>query len=429
MSVNGNVINEVVAQVPWMRNAWQINCNGSTFSSDESLQPLYHMMLREISLGHITRQELVSMIPVELMDITSPNSCILDMCAAPGSKTEQILSHLTASAGSGMLIANDIDTKRIQILSRRYSRCHCPQLVLTCATSTKLRRRINARIFDRILCDVPCTGDGTFRKLPYLWRKFRPRFGVEIHPLQLTIAQDAITMLKTGGRMVYSTCSLNPIENEAVVAALLIWARQSEGLNLQLVDPTQDVARRLPGLKWRPGLTDWKCTNDLMLVGETEKSEVARSKQRLLPILPSMLPPSDSEILASLNLHRCMRLMPQDQNTGGFFVAILEIVPCASAITVEPSELHLTLLKKRKQKPMEEKSVKASKMRRGDVLVQLGYNPHTSQKESQGVSKHSSVGEIERLDLVSSSKDRKIKSSRCVSSTPSAWMCVVLLMI
>lgn len=73
-------------------------------------------------------------------------------------------------------------------------------------------------LFDRILCDVPCSGDGTIRKAPDIWRRWTPGNGNGLHPLQLRIALHACQMLKIGGRLVYSTCTFNPVEDEAVVA-------------------------------------------------------------------------------------------------------------------------------------------------------------------------------------------------------------------
>lgn len=115
------------------------------------------------------------------------------MCAAPGSKTEQLLSLMQAdadltysnssstsattvtasgnSAFSGMVLANDIDPKRMNTLIQRFARLGSPNLIFCCGRAEDLPR--NEEVFDRVLCDVPCSGDGTFRKRPYQWRLFR----------------------------------------------------------------------------------------------------------------------------------------------------------------------------------------------------------------------------------------------------------------
>jgi 16S rRNA C967 or C1407 C5-methylase (RsmB/RsmF family) len=64
--------------------------------------------------------------------------------------------------------------------------------------------------FDRVLCDVPCSGDGTLRKSPHIWPKWTTNSGVDLHPLQLMIARRGFELLKPGGLMVYSTCSMSP---------------------------------------------------------------------------------------------------------------------------------------------------------------------------------------------------------------------------
>lgn len=75
--------------------------------------------------------------------------------------------------------------------------------------------------FDRILCDVPCSGDGTMRKNINIWKDFRTGNAIGLHPLQYNILNRGLQLLKKGGRLVYSTCSLSPIENEAIVAEAL----------------------------------------------------------------------------------------------------------------------------------------------------------------------------------------------------------------
>jgi multisite-specific tRNA:(cytosine-C5)-methyltransferase len=105
--------------------------------------------------------------------------------------------------------------------------------------------------FDRVLCDVPCSGDGTLRKNYSLWKNFTAHLGLAVHPLQLDILEKGISLLKKGGRLVYSTCSFNPIENEAVVAAAL--SRHIK--QIELVDVSKEVS---PFLKYRPGKTSWR---------------------------------------------------------------------------------------------------------------------------------------------------------------------------
>ena len=121
-------------------------------------------------------------------------------------------------------------------------------------------------------------------------------------------------MLRVGGRMVYSTCSFNPIENEAVVAQLL---RLSEG-NLVLVDCSSKVEK----LKRREGRREWKVVHR---DGKEFHSfqQVPHTSQLKNP--PSLFPPSPQEV-DLFHLERCIRVLPHLQDTGGFFVAVLEKV-------------------------------------------------------------------------------------------------------
>ncbi|XP_041739600.1 RNA cytosine C(5)-methyltransferase NSUN2-like [Coregonus clupeaformis] len=108
--------------------------------------------------------------------------------------------------------------------------------------------------------------------------------------------------------MVYPTCSLNPIEDEAVIATLL---EKSEGA-LELEDASAD----LPGLKWMPGVT--KCKE-----GQWYKDWSEVPANRHIQIRPTVFPLTDTKKLANMKLERCMRILPHHQNTGGFFVAVL----------------------------------------------------------------------------------------------------------
>ena len=293
--------------------------DSASLASAPQLKRLSDFLLREVALGHLVRQELVSMIPVELADVQAHHR-VLDVCAAPGSKTEQLLHALYKSssdgaAPSGFVVANDADPVRIQTLRRRYARSGSPSLLVTCCRAEELRARLGDGVFDRIVCDVPCSGDGTFRKMPHLWRLFRPRVALELHLLQLQIAAASAHMLRPGGRMVYSTCSINPLEDEAVVAGLLTMFAGS----LKLVDVHTRHPELLVGLHTRAGLGDWRCDADIFTAGEPDEDSRAESRRRLPPFTPSMGPPDKQ-----LHLERCLRVLPHDNNTGGFFIAVLE---------------------------------------------------------------------------------------------------------
>jgi multisite-specific tRNA:(cytosine-C5)-methyltransferase len=73
--------------------------------------------------------------------------------------------------------------------------------------------------FDKILCDVPCSGDGLLRRAPAGWASWSPALGVHLHEVQAGILTRSLELLASGGRLVYSTCSLNPLENEAVMSS------------------------------------------------------------------------------------------------------------------------------------------------------------------------------------------------------------------
>ena len=117
------------------------------------------------------------------------------MCAAPGSKTIQLLEYLNADGdkmNSGFVVANDADSKRAYMLTHQARRLNLPGVLIT---NNDARIFPNLKItgerknfeFDRILCDVPCSGDGTLRKNLGLWRTFHSHLGHSNHSLQLDI--------------------------------------------------------------------------------------------------------------------------------------------------------------------------------------------------------------------------------------------------
>jgi len=105
--------------------------------------------------------------------------------------------------------------------------------------------------FDKVLADVPCSGDGATRKIPTKWADWRTTDAQVLHPLQIQILMRGISLAKVGGLILYSTCSINPIEDEAVVNA--VFSTAPEG-SLELLN----VHEMLPGLIGRQGLESWQ---------------------------------------------------------------------------------------------------------------------------------------------------------------------------
>uniref|UniRef100_A0A8C6M686 tRNA (cytosine(34)-C(5))-methyltransferase n=1 Tax=Nothobranchius furzeri TaxID=105023 RepID=A0A8C6M686_NOTFU len=302
--------------------AWHTNMSRKIIRKSPLLEKFHQFLISETESGNISRQEAVSMIPPLLLKI-EPHHKILDMCAAPGSKTAQLIemlhSDMEVPFPEGFVIANDVDNKRCYLLVHQAKRLNSPCIMVvnhdaSCIPTLQINSdgRKDILFYDRILCDVPCSGDGTMRKNIDVWKKWTTSNSLHLHGLQLRIAVRGVEQLAVGGRMVYSTCSLNPIEDEAVIAALL---EKSEG-SLELADASAD----LPGLKWMPGVTSWKL---MTKEGQwySDWSEVPKSRHT--QIRPTMFPPKDPEKVANLHLQRCMRILPHHQNTGGFFVAVL----------------------------------------------------------------------------------------------------------
>uniref|UniRef100_A0A4W3HMY3 tRNA (cytosine(34)-C(5))-methyltransferase n=1 Tax=Callorhinchus milii TaxID=7868 RepID=A0A4W3HMY3_CALMI len=304
--------------------AWHINISRKMLRKSPVLEKFHQFLVSETESGNISRQEAVSMIPPLLMDI-KPHHKILDMCAAPGSKTAQLIEMLHSDMNipfpEGFVIANDVDNKRCYLLVHQSKRLHSPCIMVINHDASNIPRlqmveadgQRDILFYDRILCDVPCSGDATLRKNIDVWKKWTTSNSLQLHGLQQRIVIRGVEQLTVGGRMVYSTCSLNPIENEAVIATVL---EKSEG-TLELID----VSSELPGLKRMPGLTSWKV---MTREGQwfADWSEVPENKQT--QIRPTMFPTKDPEKLKAMNLERCIRVLPHHQNTGGFFVAVLQ---------------------------------------------------------------------------------------------------------
>eukprot|EP00127_Corallochytrium_limacisporum_P006782 Clim_evm52s235 gene=Clim_evmTU52s235 len=312
--------------------AWTVNIRRRDIKKDPRWLQFKKFLVSNTTRGYISRQEVVSMIPPLVLDV-HPHHRVLDMCAAPGSKSAQLIEALHAEGdewtkiSGGCMLANDADAKRSYMLVHQIKRLQSPCFLVTNHDATIMPTplvtdasgKARKMLFDRILADVPCTGDGTLRKNVGIWRSWSPKSGIDLHPLQLQILIRGVQMLAVGGKLCYSTCSLNPIEDEAVLAALL---RKFEGC-VELVDLHQE--EQLPGLIRRKGISSWKVMDKEGNV-YSNRDEVPVEKLYITrPLSDTMWAPSLEEA-REMHLDRSMRVLPQDNNTGGFFVAVLQKV-------------------------------------------------------------------------------------------------------
>ena len=200
---------------------------------------------KEHILGYYYVQEITSMMPILALD-PKEDEFLLDLCAAPGSKTTQAAVKMQ---NSGTIIANDISLGRITILSSNLERQGIMNTIITRhkgqETCAKLKN-LNFE-FDKILVDAPCSGEGNIRNSPKTYLEWSEGLLKSLSRKQKRLIQDSFDILKIGGIMVYSTCTHAPEENEIVVNHLL-----ENNSNAKILE-----IENLP-IKTRPGIISWK---------------------------------------------------------------------------------------------------------------------------------------------------------------------------
>lgn len=191
--------------IPW--------CNTGYYVEERSKpgkHPYYHAGLYYI-------QEPSAMAPVELLDVV-PGERVLDLCAAPGGKSTQIAAKL---GGSGMLVTNDINAERTKALAKNIELYGVRNAVVLAESPERIARAF-PYFFDKILIDAPCSGEGMFRKDEDMARQWEPEWVRKYAGMQREILKSAASLLAPGGRIVYSTCTFAPEENEATIADFLM---------------------------------------------------------------------------------------------------------------------------------------------------------------------------------------------------------------
>lgn len=222
--------------------------------------------LWEHHVGKIYVQEAASMIPPLVLQ-PQPGDVILDMCASPGSKTTQMGAMME---NKGIIVANDYKGQRLQSLGINLQRSGLTNILV----SLMHGKRFYQFQFDKILVDAPCSGTGTIRKSLKTVTIWNAVMITKLARQQQELIENAFKNLKEGGEMVYSTCSVEPEENEGVIDFLLKKYSNADVVEVEL-----------PGLKTSP------------------------------PVLQFGKQVFDARI------SKTIRIWPQDNDTEGFFVA------------------------------------------------------------------------------------------------------------
>ena len=191
-------------RIPWAENAYYLDAGSPAGAT------VWH------EAGAFYIQEPSAMIPAAVLR-ARPGEKILDLCAAPGGKATQIGTDLQ---GKGLLIANEPVPKRARILSGNIERMGIPNAAVVSADPRKLAAKWE-EAFDGVLADAPCSGEGMFRKTPEACREWNAAAADGCAKRQREILEAAVRMVRPGGRLVYSTCTFNPAENEENISWLL----------------------------------------------------------------------------------------------------------------------------------------------------------------------------------------------------------------
>lgn len=194
----------VEAAVPWEQNGRYLRAGARPGAS------IAH------AAGAFYLQEASAMVSAAALD-PQPGERILDLCAAPGGKSGQIAA---AIRGSGLLISNEPDWSRARVLCSNLERLGARNTAVVSAWPQTLALRWRG-FFDAVLCDTPCSGEGMFRREPEARNQWEANAPQGCARRQAEILDRAAELVRPGGRLVYSTCTFNALENEEAISAFL----------------------------------------------------------------------------------------------------------------------------------------------------------------------------------------------------------------
>jgi len=269
-SIRVNTLKSTIPEIKKRLKEWKLKsvpwCPEGFWVEREDRRDVGNLI--EHHLGYIFVQEAASMIPPIVL-APKPGETILDLCASPGSKTTQIAQFMK---NKGLLVANDYKGLRMVPLNMNIQR-----LGITNTITTLIPGQYYKNLqFDRILVDAPCSGTGTIRKSLKTLTIWNSNMVKRLSGQQKQLLETGFKMLKPGGTLVYSTCTLEPEEDEGVIDFLITKYKNAK---IDEIKPNE-----LPGLKRSEPITEF---NNKKYSDEVKK---------------------------------CLRIWPQDNDTEGFFV-------------------------------------------------------------------------------------------------------------
>lgn len=271
-----------VKRIPWVENG---------FFYEGDVRPAQHPLY---AAGAYYLQEPSAMTPAACLPV-EPGERVLDLCAAPGGKATELGAKLK---GKGVLVANDISNSRAKALLYNLEVFGIDNAFVTNETPARLADAFEG-YFDKILVDAPCSGEGMFRKEQAVARDWTPEKSEYFAGQQREIVRQAVRMLRPGGKLLYSTCTFAPCEDEQTIAWTLEQFPQMRLIPLPEYEG------------FSPGRPEWVSGNS---DGYPERTN------------------------GNLELKRCVRIWPHKMNGEGHFLAFLEKDSAGRSVSGEQEE-------------------------------------------------------------------------------------------
>ena len=271
-----------VKRIPWVENG---------FFYEGDVRPAQHPLY---AAGAYYLQEPSAMTPAACLPV-EPGERVLDLCAAPGGKATELGAKLK---GKGVLVANDISNSRAKALLYNLEVFGIDNAFVTNETPARLADAFEG-YFDKILVDAPCSGEGMFRKEQAVARDWTPEKSEYFAGQQREIVRQAVRMLRPGGKLLYSTCTFAPCEDEQTIAWMLEQFPQMHLIPLPEYEG------------FSPGRPEWGNENS---AGYPEGTN------------------------GNLELKRCVRIWPHKMNGEGHFLAFLEKDSAGRSVSGEQEE-------------------------------------------------------------------------------------------